>query len=69
MSRRENLIADNIYRTYASVAAAVGKNSYRSDLNKDAVSRASALKDSQRVKKDTPAKKPRGSKARQTTEA
>jgi large subunit ribosomal protein L28e len=55
-------------RTYASVASAVGKNSYRSDLNQNAVQRASAVKDSQRTKKDTPARKPRGAKAKITAE-
>lgn len=54
------------YRVYKSVADAVGKKSYRGDLNKDAVARASALKDSQRVKKDTPERKPRGAKANKT---
>lgn len=54
------------YRVYKSVADAVGKRSYRSDLNKDAVARASAIKDSQRVKKDTPERKPRGVKGRKT---
>lgn len=49
--------------TYASVAAAVGKNSYRSDLNNDAVQRSSALKNSQRTKKDRAPAKPRGKKA------
>ncbi len=44
----------------------MGKKSYRSDLNKDAVARASAIKDSQRVKKETPEKKLRGSKAKKT---
>ncbi|KIV91068.1 hypothetical protein PV10_05653 [Exophiala mesophila] len=51
-------------KLYKNIADAVGKNSYRSDLNKSAVARASAIKDSQRVKKDTPASKPRGAKAR-----
>jgi large subunit ribosomal protein L28e len=58
--------ADDIYRIYKSVADSVGKKSYRGDLNKDAVARASAIKDSQRVKKDTPAKKARGAKASKT---
>ncbi|RMZ83803.1 hypothetical protein DV738_g1006, partial [Chaetothyriales sp. CBS 135597] len=53
--------------TYKSIADAVGKRSYRPDLNQAAVSRASALKDAQRVKKDTPAKKPRGVKAKATS--
>jgi large subunit ribosomal protein L28e len=48
------------------VADAVGKNSYRGDLNSYAVARASAIKDSQRVKKETPEKKPRGQQAKKT---
>ncbi|RMZ87793.1 hypothetical protein DV736_g4977, partial [Chaetothyriales sp. CBS 134916] len=53
--------------TYKSIVDAVGKNSYRSDLNQDAVSRASALKDAHRVKKDSPAKNPRGVKAKEAS--
>ncbi|KIW27034.1 uncharacterized protein PV07_06815 [Cladophialophora immunda] len=53
-------------KIYKNVADAVGKRSYRGDLNRDAVARASALKDSQRTKKDTPEKKPRGLKGRKT---
>jgi len=64
--RRIRNCTDNIYRVYKSVADSVGKKSYRSDLNKDAVARASAIKDSQRVKKDSPAKKARGAKASKT---
>lgn len=51
-------------RVYKSVANAVGKNSYRADLNKDAVARASAIRDSQRAKKDAPTKKSRGKAAK-----
>jgi large subunit ribosomal protein L28e len=51
-------------RTYKAVADHVGKRSYRADLNRDAVARASAIKDSQRPKKDAPEKKVRGSKAK-----
>ncbi|KAI1618023.1 ribosomal protein L28e [Exophiala viscosa] len=50
-------------KIYKNIADSVGKKSYRGDLNQSAVSRASALKDSQRTKKDTPEKKARGSKA------
>ncbi|KIW96978.1 uncharacterized protein Z519_02369 [Cladophialophora bantiana CBS 173.52] len=53
-------------KIYKNVADAVGKRSYRGDLNKDAVARASAIRDSQRPKKDLPAKKPRGLQARKT---
>lgn len=52
-------------RTYKTIADGVGKNSYRGDLNKTAVQRASAILDSQRPKKDTPERKPRGKKAQQ----
>lgn len=60
------MYADHFYRVYKNVADAVGKGSYRGDLNKDAVARASALKNSQRPKKDAPAKKSRGKKASKT---
>lgn len=55
-------------RIYKSVANSVGKSSYRSDLNQHAVARASALKLSQKEKKDTPQKKPRGRKAKEEAE-
>ena len=54
------------YRVYKNVADAVGKKSYRGDLNNHAVARASALKKAQQPKKDTPERKPRGTKARKT---
>jgi len=53
-------------KIYKNVADSVGKRSYRGDLNKDAVARASAIRDSQRAKKDTPERKPRGAKAKKT---
>ncbi|EXJ79633.1 ribosomal protein L28e [Capronia epimyces CBS 606.96] len=53
-------------KVYKNIANAVGKNSYRSDLNRSAIARASAIKDSQRPKKDAPERKPRGSKASKT---
>ncbi|KIW56949.1 hypothetical protein PV05_05560 [Exophiala xenobiotica] len=49
-------------KIYKNIADAVGKKSYRGDLNQDAVARASAIKNSQRPKKDVPEKKPRGLK-------
>jgi large subunit ribosomal protein L28e len=55
-------------RIYKSVADHTGKNSYRSDLNRDAVARASAIKYSQKPKKDAPEKKPRGAKAKKIEE-
>ncbi|KAK5458221.1 hypothetical protein LTS15_004301 [Exophiala xenobiotica] len=50
-------------KIYKNIADSVGKKSYRGDLNEVAVARASAIKNSQRPKKDTPEKKPRGVKA------
>ena len=57
-------------RIYKGVANQVGKNSYRSDLNQHAVARASAIRLSQKEKKDTPQTKQRGrrAKAMQETE-
>ena len=55
-------------RIYKGVANMVGKNSYRSDINQDAVARASAIKNSQKPKRDVPAKKPRGVKAKKEAE-
>jgi large subunit ribosomal protein L28e len=54
--------------TYKTIADSVGKKSYRGDLNKDAISRASALKNSSRPKKETPERKPRGEKAKKQAE-
>jgi large subunit ribosomal protein L28e len=56
-------MADRNSRIYKNIADSVGKKSYRGDLNEVAVARASAIKNSQRPKKDTPEKKPRGVKA------
>jgi large subunit ribosomal protein L28e len=56
-------------RTYKTIADAVGKKGYRGDLNRDAISRASALKDSQRSKRERPAGKPRGVKAKKEANA
>ncbi|EXJ80356.1 ribosomal protein L28e [Capronia coronata CBS 617.96] len=53
-------------KLYKNIADAVGKNSYRGDLNKAAVARASAIKLSQRPKKETPERKPRGLKGHKT---
>lgn len=55
-------------RIYKGVADHAGKNSYRADLNRDAIARASAIKYSQKPKKDAPEKKPRGAKAKKIEE-
>jgi len=57
------------HRIYKNIADTVGKNSYRGDLNNDAVKRASALRQAQKSKKDTPPSKTRGSKAKKQEQA
>ncbi|KAK2811865.1 hypothetical protein FQN50_001903 [Emmonsiellopsis sp. PD_5] len=56
-------------KIYKGVANTSTSNKYRPDLRADAVSRASAIRKSQRPKKDTPEKKPRGAKARKAEES
>lgn len=51
------------YRTYKGIVNSTAKHYYRPDLRKAAVARASAIKLSQRVKKEKAASKPRGKKA------
>jgi large subunit ribosomal protein L28e len=51
-------------RTFASIVNSTTKRSYRPDLRKDAVARASAVRQSQRpVKADNKPTKTRGAKA------
>lgn len=52
-------------RIYKSVASSTAKNGYRADLREAAVSRVSAIRRSQQAKKDVPAPKVRGAKAKQ----
>lgn len=51
-----------------NVVNSTAKKGYRADLRAEAVARASAIKYSQREKKDTPASKPRGARARKAAE-
>ena len=55
-------------RIYKAVADHTGKKSYRGDLNRDAIARASAIKYSQKPKKDAQEKKSRGAKAKKIEE-
>ncbi|KXJ97541.1 ribosomal L28e/Mak16 [Microdochium bolleyi] len=55
--------------TYKAVANQTAKNGYRPDLRAAAVSRASALLQSQREKKPVPEKKTRGKKAAAAAES
>lgn len=51
-------------RTYKAIASQVAKSGYRPDLREFAVSRASAIRSSQRVQKPSPAPKARGAAAK-----
>jgi large subunit ribosomal protein L28e len=51
-------------KIYKSVASSTAKNGYRADLREAAVSRVSAIRRSQQPKKDAPAPKVRGVKAK-----
>ena len=55
-------------KLYKGVVNSTAKKGYRSDLRAEAVARASAVKLSQREKKDMPAPKLRGKKARKARE-
>jgi large subunit ribosomal protein L28e len=55
-------------RIYKGVANTSVRNGYRADLRGEAVSRASAIRLSQRPKRDTSEKKLRGAKARQAAD-
>ncbi|OAX81136.1 hypothetical protein ACJ72_04519 [Emergomyces africanus] len=55
-------------KIYKGVANTTAKSGYRPDLRAEAVSRASAIRKSQRPKKEAPVKKPRGVKARKAAE-
>ncbi|KAF7503493.1 hypothetical protein GJ744_003684 [Endocarpon pusillum] len=55
-------------KIFKGIANYTAKNGYRPDLRGPAVSRASAIQGSQKAKKDTPAKKLRGSKAKKAVQ-
>ncbi|KAL1963194.1 hypothetical protein VTN77DRAFT_8627 [Rasamsonia byssochlamydoides] len=55
-------------KIYKSVAYKTAKTGYRADLREVAVARASAIRLSQRPKKDAPTPKLRGAKARQAAQ-
>ena len=57
-----------LHRTYKAVATSTASSNYRSDLRAAAVARASALRQAQRPKKEDPAAKPRGAKARKAAD-
>ena len=55
--------------TYKAVAGQVAKSGYRPDLREAAVSRVSAIRQSQKEPKPAPEPKLRGKKAKKATEA
>lgn len=66
MNRRQ--MADLKIRIYKGVADFTAKNGYRGDIREDAVSRVSAIRRSQKAKKDSPAQKLRGKQAKKAAE-
>ncbi|KAJ5302045.1 hypothetical protein PENANT_c008G10416 [Penicillium antarcticum] len=56
-------------KIYKGVADKTAKHGYRADIREEAVARVSAIRRSQLPKKDTPAQKPRGAKARKAEES
>ncbi|KAI9923549.1 hypothetical protein ASPWEDRAFT_104135 [Aspergillus wentii DTO 134E9] len=55
-------------KIYKGVADLTAKNGYRADLREDAVARVSAIRRTQKAKKETPARKPRGAQAKKAAE-
>jgi large subunit ribosomal protein L28e len=55
-------------RIYKGVADKTAKNNYRGDLREDAVARVSAIRNTQRPKKDAAPKKLRGMQAKKAAE-
>lgn len=58
-----------VIRIFKGIANYTAKNNYRADLRGPAISRASAIQKSQKPKKETPEKKPRGARARKAQAA
>ena len=54
----------NCCRIYKGVANKTAKNNYRADVRENAVARVSAIRQTQKPKKETPARKPRGAQAK-----
>ncbi|MCJ1472832.1 hypothetical protein MMC13_001481 [Lambiella insularis] len=55
-------------KIYKNVVNVVAKQGYRPDLRREAVARASAIRQASRPVKETPERKPRGAKAKKGTE-
>ncbi|KAL4877646.1 ribosomal L28e protein family-domain-containing protein [Aspergillus karnatakaensis] len=55
-------------KIYKGVADKTAKGGYRADLRQDAVARVSAIRRSQKPKRDTPARKPRGAQTRKAAD-
>lgn len=55
-------------RIYKGVASKTAQNGYRADIREDAVARVSAIRRSQKAKKEVAPPKPRGAQARKAAE-
>ncbi|KAI9661981.1 MAG: hypothetical protein M1831_002896 [Alyxoria varia] len=60
-----NFSSSTSRKTYRGIVSSTAKRGYRSDLRAEAVARASAVRNSQRKKKDYPPKKPRSKKEKE----
>merc|ERR1712093_346548 len=67
--QEKNLDTKTTRKTYKAIVSSTAKSGYRPDLRAPAVARASAIRFSQRPKKDTPEAKVRGAKAKKAAAA
>lgn len=58
-----------LHRIYKGIVNYTARQGYRADLRREAVARASALRQSSQPKKDIPEKKLRGSKAKKASDS
>lgn len=61
-------LIDGLSRIYRGIVNYTAKQNYRADLRREAVARASAIRQSNQEKKEVPEKKPRGRKAKAAVE-
>jgi large subunit ribosomal protein L28e len=62
-------VVDFKFRTYSAIIGSTAQRDYRTDLRKEAVARASAIRKSQKPVKESKPTKARGAKARKEAEA
>ena len=65
---QESTLTDFAFRIYRGIVNYTAKQGYRADLRREAIARASAIRQAQRPKKKDPEPKLRGSKAKKAEE-